>query len=393
MSKRKMQTTTHDTFSPTTSRENAATGLRGATIGNAVMQERLRQSQAPQNGADKAELVEPDIIGKIDAIAENSDAGARNYDITDMYHTLSLQLDDAINPSPDRKRKNANWSTFATWASREAGQAIRGETGVADSALNALRSGSNRYDEAFGPGQDRVQAAVGAGNLDVFREIAPIMAMFSSTFAADAAPDPAKMEQFQAWLSERSALAEGSTNLLGPAFQSYYESKFEPNEDKRAELMLKGNALIGLHEQSRLQKHLDGALPGGSHVATPLGDLPVQRAATQHMLELEIPESSATTPAAGPASRRPRGTTRMPLGQPVTPPPRVNGAVFAPGLETLEDPALQSIVGRVDPDGDQLTSSGAENWNNFDDRMDYIVNLFRTHQDNADLFEAPYADR
>lgn len=52
MSKRKLQTTAHDSFSPPTSRENAATGLRGPNIGNAAIQERLRQSQAPQNGTD-----------------------------------------------------------------------------------------------------------------------------------------------------------------------------------------------------------------------------------------------------------------------------------------------------------------------------------------------------
>ena len=44
----------------------------------------------------------------------------RNLRITQCYHALSAAVAERISPG-------ANWCTFATWASRQAGQTIRGE--------------------------------------------------------------------------------------------------------------------------------------------------------------------------------------------------------------------------------------------------------------------------
>src|SRR6476469_5638940 len=44
----------------------------------------------------------------------------RNLQITTCYHDLSIAM-------ASRSGRTANWCTFATWASRQAGQTIRGE--------------------------------------------------------------------------------------------------------------------------------------------------------------------------------------------------------------------------------------------------------------------------
>ena len=59
-------------------------------------------------------------VGEVDAIAAMDDPIVRNLRITQCYHELSRCV--AVRVAP-----GANWCTFATWASRQAGQTIRGE--------------------------------------------------------------------------------------------------------------------------------------------------------------------------------------------------------------------------------------------------------------------------
>src|SRR5687767_13393472 len=65
-------------------------------------------------------MVNVPTVGEVDAIAAMGDPVIRNLRITQCYHELSQSI--AVRVSP-----GANWCTFATWASRQAGQTIRGE--------------------------------------------------------------------------------------------------------------------------------------------------------------------------------------------------------------------------------------------------------------------------
>ena len=56
----------------------------------------------------------------VDRITTVSDPVIRNLQITQCYHELSAAL-------PGRTGLSANWCTFATWASKQAGQTIRKE--------------------------------------------------------------------------------------------------------------------------------------------------------------------------------------------------------------------------------------------------------------------------
>jgi hypothetical protein len=56
----------------------------------------------------------------VDAIGAIADPVIRNLRITQCYHELAVAV-------AERAAPGANWCTFATWASRQAGQTIRGE--------------------------------------------------------------------------------------------------------------------------------------------------------------------------------------------------------------------------------------------------------------------------
>ena len=60
------------------------------------------------------------LVDEVKRIASITDPVIRNLRITECYHRLSLAIQKRTGPG-------ANWCTFATWASRQAGNTIRGE--------------------------------------------------------------------------------------------------------------------------------------------------------------------------------------------------------------------------------------------------------------------------
>src|SRR5580700_4931065 len=123
---------------------------------------------------------------EVGRIAAMTDAAARNRLITDAYSRLSAEVARRI-------EGHANWCTYATWASRQAGVTIRHEDlvdvlrermrralhlrGFAETMLEWVEEGAldllqvvvNAVDE-LGP-LKRSSEAVGRGNRKVFEEI------------------------------------------------------------------------------------------------------------------------------------------------------------------------------------------------------------------------------
>ena len=60
-------------------------------------------------------------VAAVERIAALDDPVVRNLQITQCYSELSRAFAARIDGGP------ANWCTFATWASKQAGQTIRGE--------------------------------------------------------------------------------------------------------------------------------------------------------------------------------------------------------------------------------------------------------------------------
>ena len=217
-------------------------------------------------------------LEEVDAIGSIADPVLRNLRITQSYHELSAAVAERVSPG-------ANWCTFATWASRQAGQTIRGEDfarlasdilgsreiaelvmGVAH--LIAREVGRSANVEAVAASIRRIinpdaalrraADAVAAGNRKVFIEIGREFARWRATAAATGVPDAAGTTAFCNTL--RPGEPPDGQRLLGEAFVAYGEACRAPNERERAALLLFGNLLIGKHEQIRLQPEIQASL-------------------------------------------------------------------------------------------------------------------------------------
>jgi hypothetical protein len=345
-------------------------------------------------------------------IALGADPVRRNLLITQSYHDLSVELAGRLGT------ENANWCTFATWASRTAGRFIRDEEVPA--AFREVLSGSPRLNVALGRAnkllesvradrrieEDKVLSVarkivhevgelITAGNLAVFSELGPV---FSRTIAAlDEDDGRAAVERLVATLAAGES-DRGGQSLLRLALRGYAAARRTEDPDRRAELMLLANARIGLHEQIRLQPFIAGSIDAPIQLAlfdaaddvaaclpwgTRLLSKGVLRAAvlgaareakrhwqelcTREMMTLALPGETLML-----GRRLP-----PPAGQPLYPPP----------LDPVDEPDVLSFLERHRALG---SDAGAANWTRLADRMRYIIDLFRSRQQYVPLQNEPF---
>ena len=352
-----------------------------------------------------------DALTEIMRITRISDASLRNLFITQAYCELSSAIATVTGTG------NANWSSFATWASKTAGRSIRGEDVPAE-LVTVLREKA-QLDRHLAELRKRTPSLLGlkvtldasqviraiiaevsdqvaAGNLKVFAELAPLFARFHHMFADPKQRTPRELEAFLAPLTAGSA-ARGGQDSLKRAFSSYLAAASVTSTKERAELILYGNLLIGLHEQTRLQPNIKAAIdapfstgvyrrlaagtiwaiPGLHTLFTRKLELifqgihePWERAVTRHMMRLALPHGSS-----------------VPLGEDL----RVDGRPFPRDLDPLNHPPLVELVRTYDPNLDSLRGSGARNWTDLGNRMAFIADLFRSRQCDASIFEPPFS--
>jgi hypothetical protein len=350
-------------------------------------------------------------LDEIGRITEEANPVLRNLRITLCYHDLSAALARVVDPG------NANWSTFATWASRTAGISIRDEE--LPRAVLALLRDEARLRPRLGPLYTwiyrhtavkvdlpqqaretirRVSQDVADGNRRVFAELAPLFARFVGVMASPAAGRGPRLQAFLADLRPGPSDRDGQ-DALRHAFSSYAAATGESDAATRAELVLLANCQIGLHEQTRLQDDIEGAMnaPVAAFVTDGLGRLLLvrlaflllgpfgirregvrgaiqeewQRVATRYSLRLSLP-----------------GGRVLPLGGDSIPWPT---QVPEP-LRTLRHPELIAFLQRFDEDTERLRTRGAENWSRLSDRMGFICELFRAEQQSRSLFDQPFSD-
>ena len=349
-------------------------------------------------------------------------ATLRNLLITQRYHDLSLYLRESIGGD------DANWSTFATWASKTAGESIRGDEvpgfvrdlvarGVRHERHDALASAVRYLVPGFVIDRTAVGKAarvaladvsryIAAGNREVFAELAPLFAGFCSLHAPGAAVDDGAFDRFLAGLRP-GPVQRGGQGELRRAMTAYRKAMHTGNPAMRARLMLMGNILIGFHEQARLQPWIQRAIeaPVADTLIAGLRDtirdvLPrgLDRWAL-HELHGAIQSFAAAleqewNEIAGRyfmSLALPRGK-RLALGADI--PPLPGGATFPPLLVTIADPAaLVKLISRFDRSNDQGGGTASHDWAVVGDRMNFILNLFRSRQCEADLFDQPFNDR
>ena len=360
-------------------------------------------------------------VGEVDAIAAMGDPVIRNLRITQCYHELSQSI--AVRVSP-----GANWCTFATWASRQAGQTIRGADFeraandiIGSPEIAALVTGAARMaarDAGRGAPDTLVAAirrvidpeaalrraaeAVAVGNRKVFAEIGREFARWLGTAAAAGAPGPAVTKEFCD--AFRPGEPPDGQRLLRDAFTSYGDACTAPNAKARASSLFYANLLVGLHEQTRLQPDIKASLDAGLDADAVKAELlalllpGVWLRARPRMARLTgrpMPADVAIDALVDAVRRRIRlaitellMTLRLP-GETVHLGRDVRGQ-YPPELRHLEHAQLRTLLARVDPTPDATTNSGASDWANLDERMHFITDLFRCSHARADLFTPPY---
>ena len=360
-------------------------------------------------------------LDDIDRITRLGDPILRNLQITQCYYEISRSVAGLTGYS-------ANWCTFATWASKQAGQTIRQEdlirtfeerfylSNEISAALEGIAStlrhiGAKLQSQvprkamlrAINPGAAFARAgdAVARGNKKVFEEIGREFAWFFATFGEQTHLDPEKTARFCAGL--RSGEPPEGQRLLSQAFTSYCEACFQTGQEK-AELMLLANISAGFHEQVRLQPEiaeaLNAALDNTAELKRNLMTILLPdfyvRARTKllrhqttyfdaafgrfirevnRLIREVITDHLMTLHLAGPEVLR--------LGR------DLQGA-FPQELGEIRNPGLREMLERIDITLNSLVESGAKDWADFADRMHFIADFFRVYQERQQLFEAPF---
>jgi hypothetical protein len=234
-----------------------------------------------------------------------------------------------------------------------AAAAWRGRPAVAR-ALVALGVGGL----ALHDGVTRAAHEIFRGNATVLDDIGRQTARFVCALSGGET-----LEGFLAALKPGPA-ATGGQDLLAGAYRHYHAGAQATDPDCRDELMLCANLLAILHEHQRLEPYLDASIPH-----------PLRRFVTRRLLGFSV------------------GAEAMKVSADVTTRGRVNP--FPKTLATIEDPDLQALL--TGPRGwdrtpDSVDGSAARDWTKLSDRMNYIVDLFRTRQTDPSLFTRPYTD-
>jgi hypothetical protein len=356
----------------------------------------------------------PITLAEIETICQLQDDFYRNQYITYAYQQLSVRLAKLTG-------QNANWFTFARWSSFTVGENLRtdqpsaafGELVSSHAVLRLLRGPIIRIQHDLRMlGDAAMPRTLAIGNHLVFHEIAYAVAAFLDWYEAAPTSDLA------AWRTYRNAIvAADPTDLfqacdlawLRDGIESYFLAIREPDPAAQSRLVLRGNVLLAVYEQWRLQPIVQIALD------------PVAR----HLVEFK--GTNLHEDAAEPrAVLRHRGTRfalthRSPVNQWLAhtyaslltryvmawegPIPGLKGALFLgrgipelqgaprfpPALADLNDRNLL-VVSTFDHSGGTPAGRVAHNWARFNDRMNFIVNLFRAEQNEADLF-APISQR
>jgi hypothetical protein len=341
-------------------------------------------------------------VDEIAMISAMSDASLRNLKITQAYHDLKVALARIFGS------ENVTWCAYATWASKTAGRFIRGEevpsivrgylerTGPASQYTFKLELGDTRIhahlddDKIIGFVESiltGVQSNVAQGNLLVFQELAPPYARMLEEFAKHFTPGPVE---------------SGGQDLLIESFGHYYRAYFERDPKKRAEYLFLANSLAGYHEQIRLQEPIAQSLnaPLQTVVMTLLhaqatADLPHE----MHGVIREFIEKAMRPIASKLEAEWREFSTRflMKLMLPevtldlgVDVPFIGEGRSFPEVLATVENARLLELLAKLDRTPNSLTGSAARDWASLDDRMNYVVDFFRSRQQDPTLYLAPF---
>lgn len=379
----------------------------------------------------------------------------RNLLITQGYHELSHGFARMLGP------ENITWFGFASWSSKTVGRFLQNQQlprllgdWLEHARLHAEPAGVASLSAAV----HDMRSYLAKGNSEVFRELAPLFGNFLSAFEADSEPDLPRLNRFIDALAngesapdhitphpttrELELRGQGGQARLGDALRHYYHAKFEPDAKRKAERILLANANIGMHEQTRLQTYIRGALDApvrrllerDSHAPPPCAlsmhngswfSLKAQdvfrRFATERVLTLNLPDSQLRLghdlraapgqplipqllqdiehPELGqvfshyaPAPELPRPVPKFKQLFALDVPFTGVGAARGSCREGALEPPPRAARGpeRVRP-GQVARGTAAQDWSSLHQRMRFILELFRSRQRNQRLLEPTFS--
>ena len=334
-------------------------------------------------------------------IADMKDAVVRNLRITQAYHDLKIGLSRVLGS------ENVSWCAYATWASKTAGRFIRGEhlpravSEIADRipALQRVISRSGLR-SVVADVHAEICAHVAEGNHLVFAEMAPLYAEWIARFDRGGGRiDASELRSFLRQLAP-GPVERGGQDKLVEAFTCYHQAMTARDAKARAELILLANLLVGHHEQTRLQGPIEGAM-NAPLLHSPLRGL-AGGDADRRGGGPAVPRVLA--PFFGRLSREIEGrwrelltrelmTLELPsvslcLGEDL--PPWSVRREFPDDLRRVGHPRLVALLAELDLTPDTVVGSGARDWASLRDRMNFVVDFFRTRQQDHLLYERPF---
>jgi hypothetical protein len=314
----------------------------------------------------------------IDAVAAIADPEDANRAITEAHFTLSEMLAGVLGPDV-----GANFHTWAVWGSREAGTTIGrhdiprlrsrvGATAAVVGFLIGLLIGGLLVAALVASivgllalglthvALDRARTHISHGNRIVLEEIGGVTARFVAAFPPGSDTVPGPVHDVLDALAP-GPTADGGQDLLREAFGAYLEASEEPDRERRHQLVFAANCFAVWHEHLRLQHDIAAAMPR-----------PLRTLITRTLLDFSV------------------GPEHLHVGRDLTP---VEGAVWPTTLCSLTEPrAVAACRALRDPERapDTLVGSAATSWASLPQRMDYVVDLFRSRHLAPGVFEAPF---
>jgi hypothetical protein len=370
-------------------------------------------------GRDASRSPPAPSVEEVRRIVAISNPVIRNLEITNCYSRLAAAF-------AERSGEGANWCTYATWASRQAGRSIRGEDlleklgrrfGEGSRPLHPimslwrrlLRRGLFQRETPIGrltaelhtpfDAFELASASVARGNLKVFEEIGLEFARYLEECPTDGV-DPSAFERFLDRL--RPGDPPEGQRYLREAFEHYERRRLEHDRKARMELAVLANLAIGFHEQTRLQPQILEALDAPYATKEDLG---------RRALEALFPPSARLWPLVrGPAAAvvgvvarsAQRASSRL-AREVITESLMVlslPGRVLALSMhlgdaypEALRKPAnaeLIELLERFEPRPPAPDRCGAHDWSDLHQRMHYIVHLFCAFHVREELARPPF---
>jgi hypothetical protein len=306
-------------------------------------------------------------VAEVERIAGLQDPVIRNLQITECYARLAAGVES----------QGANWCTFATWASKQAGQTIRGED-----LLDALRLELGRDAELLHPIDSLWRAILRRGLFDRSSRFARLVWSLHTPFdalplASDAVARGNRKVFAEIGLEFARYLTLDFDTFMADLQDPELRQAFTHLQRARAagdpQLLVLSNLEIGLHEQTRLQPEIAEALeaataPEQSLLKRILG-WPLQRRLTR--LSREVITRSLmvlTFPGA-----------TLYLGRNLTLP-----------MAAVDNADLEALLARYEPVPPAVDDCAASDWSVLHQRMHYIAHLFRGYHDRRELATPPF---